>query len=424
MCPTYTSPIVLNKKEFLLLFITIIPLLIFSQAPVSQTFNSSGTWTIAAGSGYHANVTVQVWGGGGGGAASAPSGGGGGGGYASTNYPGLGAGIYTITVGKGGSGGSGSTSGGTGGTSSFTGTSITQTLAVGGTGGGPAGGAGPGGLAGSGTGTVKRAGGDGGVRSVNAGGGGAGTATSSSFSVDGGNGSGTTGGAGGGGIGGNGGDKTGSPDAQPGNAPGGGGGGRGLDAGTSKSGGDGRVIVTVITLLPIQLTSFYITQSKNPILHWTTLSELDNNHFTIEQSCDGIHFNEIAKISGHGTTDKKTDYSFIDFNPISGINYYKLNQVDIDNSVSDFIIQTVTIKSSDITVYPTITRDQVNLHLPYSDQDSRWMISNSSGVKYNEGVIKQGKSFDQLSLSGVPSGTYFLTIASKNKMQSFKLLKM
>lgn len=179
----------------------------------------------------------------------------------------------------------------------------------------------------------------------------------------------------------------------------------------------------MITLLPIQLSAFYITPDENPVLHWTTQSELNNNHFSIEHSRDGIHFNEIANISGNGTTDKKTDYSYTHFYANPGINYYKLNQIDIDHTISLSLIQSTMVKAGDITVYPTIVFDRINLNLPNSESDSRWTIFNTSGIKYSEGVIQSGKVYDQLFLNGAPSGLYILTVASKNRIKSFKLVK-
>ncbi|MEP7322102.1 MAG: hypothetical protein ABI761_09285 [Saprospiraceae bacterium] len=423
------SILLLAKTWKLMLSLFFIPFIIYSQAPTTQTYDASGTWTIAAGSGYHANILVEVWGSGGGGAgfqAASGSGGGGGGAYSSTTYPNAGAGTYTITIGNRGTAGEGNTAGGTGGPSSFTKTGITQTRAVGGSGGGATGGIGAGGLASTGTGTIKKDGGNGGTQNTptGGGGGGGGTANASSNAVVGGNAVGNAGGVGGGGIGGNGSDINGTVDAQAGKATGGGGGGRGTGGGNSQRGGAGRVTVTVISFLAIQYSSFYITPDENPVLHWSTLSELNNSHFTIEHSRDGIQFKEIATVSGHGITDKKTDYSYTHLNANPGINYYKLNQIDIDHTISLALIQSTMVKAVDITVYPAIAIDRINLNLPNDESDTRWTIFNTSGLKYSEGVIRSGTVSDQLFLNGVPSGPFILTVASKNSMKSFKLVKM
>lgn len=170
---------------------------VFGQT-VSQTFTSSGTFTVPAGV---TEITVECWGGGGGGGGSNNNNnggsGGGGGGYASRTFTGLTPGSpINFIVGAGGT--AGAANGGTGGTGGPT--TCSGMTANGGTGGvGNRGAAGTGGTAAGGTINVT---GSSGVQGTNTGGNG---------------GDGANGGAGGAGV------TDGA--GQPGNAPGGGGGG-------------------------------------------------------------------------------------------------------------------------------------------------------------------------------------------------------
>jgi len=137
-----------------LLFVAMLSLLITgTKAQTTQTFNSTGTFTVPAGV---TSVNVQVWGGGGAGGGNTTNndggGGGGGGAYSATNgitvTPGT---NLTVTVGAAGTGGTGD--GGNGGDSWFI--NNTTILAKGGTGGdapvsGAGGVAGAGGAAGVG----------------------------------------------------------------------------------------------------------------------------------------------------------------------------------------------------------------------------------------------------------------------------------
>jgi uncharacterized CHY-type Zn-finger protein len=45
----------------------------------------------------------------------------------------------------------------------------------------------------------------------------------------------------------------------------------------------------------------------------------------IEKSLDGINFDKIGEIPGSVTTNNIQYYLFNDFNPINGLNYYRLN---------------------------------------------------------------------------------------------------
>ena len=284
----------------------------FSQ-PTSQTFTTSGTYVIPTG--YSATIKIEAWGGGGGGAIGNAGGGGGGGAYASSTIT-LTAGSYTIIVGAGGTGGTTATAGGA---SSFNSTIVIA--AGGGAASGTAGGAG--GSASSSTGSVTYSGGTGGTvsSSASAGGGGGGSATSSA--------AGGNGGVGNGGIGqgngGNGGNNT-SKSGQNGTAPGGGGGGTFNTGGTvtAGNGATGRVIVTVISYLPVVFGTIQAIQQGNMLnIIWITKMENNNDHFDIEASKDGLSFTKIATLASkapNGSSDNQIEYSFsTPYDQISGL---------------------------------------------------------------------------------------------------------
>lgn len=115
-------------------------LLLLVGAPVegagqtTQTFTTSGSWTVPSGV---TSVQVECWGAGGGGggnnSTSDGAGGGGGGGYSRATLTVIPGNIYTINVGNGGTGGTGAQNGSSGESSWFG--SITTILANGGSGG-------------------------------------------------------------------------------------------------------------------------------------------------------------------------------------------------------------------------------------------------------------------------------------------------
>ncbi|MCB0610352.1 MAG: hypothetical protein KDD12_21695, partial [Lewinella sp.] len=241
-----------SKRPFILAIISLV--LFFGWIPngwtQTQTFTSSGQFTVPAGV---TSITVECWGGGGagGGATGNPAGGGGGAGgaYARkvlTVIPGT---TYTVTVGGAATGDNGS---GNNGNPSWFGT-LTTVYAQGGQGGGSASSnnssaSGGTGSSSSSIGDVTFKGGNGGTGSNgnSAGGGG----ESAGASSDGNNGGVTTGGSGlaDGGNGGNGGSTFGNGSSGgDGSAPGGGGGGGRAGNNSNKSGGDGargQVVVT------------------------------------------------------------------------------------------------------------------------------------------------------------------------------------
>ncbi|HSI91731.1 MAG TPA: T9SS type A sorting domain-containing protein, partial [Adhaeribacter sp.] len=88
-----------------------------------------------------------------------------------------------------------------------------------------------------------------------------------------------------------------------------------------------------INPLPVELRSFTGKTSANGILlNWRTASEKNNDRFEVQRSVDGRNFESIGTVKGNGTSNTAHSYSFLDKNARTGINYYRLNQVDFDGS--------------------------------------------------------------------------------------------
>ena len=429
----------LARRLYFITPLFLIPIFLNGQAPMTTTFTSSGNFVILPGSGYHSNITVYVWGAGGAGGTKVGTGdlnesaGGGGGGYVIRSFTGVGAGTYPVVVGTGGT-----TAGIAGGLSSFAGpegitltaggggSSITRTGATGGTANG---------------GTTNEPGGNGGGTVVESGGGGGGGSgpVVSNNGANGTTGSGVAAGGLGGslnigvsgtgtGNGGVGGSRDASPTAFPGISPGGGGGGRGTGDvnGTSKAGADGRVIVVVTQLLSIQLSSFEIIASKNPVLRWTTVAEWNNDYFSVEHSQDGINYTEITKVNEQESSDKPTVYSYTDHTPYSGINYYRLRQVDIDGSYTTYPTKSVFVPVDDILVFPTLFDHEVTLQLsPPYDKAVNWALYDVLGNNIKTGKILNSQAMQKLSLNGLQSGSvYILAVFTDLGIGTKKLIRL
>jgi len=83
----------------------------------------------------------------------------------------------------------------------------------------------------------------------------------------------------------------------------------------------------------VELISFTANSSSNHIdLNWITASEANNNYFSVERSSDGKNFTSIGIKKSAGNSESIIDYKFPDTEPYSGINYYRLKQVYIDDT--------------------------------------------------------------------------------------------
>lgn len=112
-----------------------------------------------------------------------------------------------------------------------------------------------------------------------------------------------------------------------------------------------------INPLPIVLSKFSAVNNPNSVtISWTTESETDNDYFTIYRSEDGKNYEAIGTISGAGNSEHTINYTFIDYYPISDIEYYKLKQTDFDGQSE--ISHAIAIKrnsnktATDVKIYP------------------------------------------------------------------------
>ncbi len=109
-------------------------------------------------------------------------------------------------------------------------------------------------------------------------------------------------------------------------------------------------------ILPIELLYFEANQKDNVIaITWSTVTELNNDYFTVNRSRDGILFEEIGRVDGADNTSAEQNYSVIDPRPIDGVSYYRLKQTDHDGQFEEFDIVSVYFNKSlsvPTSIYP------------------------------------------------------------------------
>ncbi len=83
--------------------------------------------------------------------------------------------------------------------------------------------------------------------------------------------------------------------------------------------------------MPVELTSFTARNKGTGIsLDWSTAQELNNDYFDVERSVNANDWTVVARVNGAGNSQTVKNYNAFDATPASGINYYRLKQVDLD----------------------------------------------------------------------------------------------
>jgi len=119
--------------------------------------------------------------------------------------------------------------------------------------------------------------------------------------------------------------------------------------------------------LPVTLETFSAkADGYGAKIEWSTSSERNNDRFIIEHSVDGVAFNVLQSVKGKGNSSLSNVYTIFDSKPVTGINYYKLKQVDHNGDVKQLGVKAINISLSRQTleVYPNPASQEIHVKLP------------------------------------------------------------
>ena len=180
---------------------------------------------------------------------------------------------------------------------------------------------------------------------------------------------------------------------------------------------------------PIALLSFSAKAERGVVnILWATASEINNDYFVVEKSNDGVNFNEIKKVKGAGNSSLNQSYSIIDNQPLMGISYYRLKQVDFNGKYSYSHIETVFLKNSneDFILYPNPVVDGFSLRLENDIYDEILVVvSDIFGKEQFSKIIMTSVADDTIVVDlerKLPSGVYTVIASNNDKVYKKKIV--
>ncbi|NNC83097.1 MAG: T9SS type A sorting domain-containing protein [Flavobacteriales bacterium] len=183
--------------------------------------------------------------------------------------------------------------------------------------------------------------------------------------------------------------------------------------------------------LPIDLLSFNAECKGNGSveLTWSTASEINNSHFTLERSEDGIIWETFADmIHGAGNSSTQNDYTHLDNNPFRGLTYYRLTQTDFDGTSETFdpivndcdgvgfeIISALSPEGSDqIQLVVSAARDEA-FDIEVMDMSGKSVLWTSNVAMF------EGLNYLRLDKSDLGYGIYIIKLQSQNELMTRKI---
>ncbi len=174
--------------------------------------------------------------------------------------------------------------------------------------------------------------------------------------------------------------------------------------------------------LPIELSHFSVELDlKVAVLHWTTSSEINNAGFEVQRSVNGIDWDVLSWIEGQGNSSELRSYTYQDFFPIVGNNYYRLKQMDVDGAFTYSSVVSINIDRvvDGLKVFPNPVADVLNIYDGGRDADWDHMaIYDAFGRKINPTII----SNTQILVTDLPSGIYFLQQLDSDRQQMHRFV--
>lgn len=162
--------------------------------------------------------------------------------------------------------------------------------------------------------------------------------------------------------------------------------------------------------LPVTIAGFSAQANNNTIqTNWHTATELSVSAFNVQRSTDGNNYRNIGTINAVGKG--ANSYHFTDLTPVNGINYYRLQSVDVDGNTSYSKTISVQVQTSNqLSVYPNPSSHSITVNgkhitsIQVLDNIGRIMISYTLKDENNPSI----------NINSLQKGTYHIRTQSSD----------
>lgn len=172
--------------------------------------------------------------------------------------------------------------------------------------------------------------------------------------------------------------------------------------------------------LPVSISRFEANLKDGIVeLDWHTASETNNEGFHIQRSADGTTFQDIDFLPGAGNSGQPLAYQAFDYNPLEGLSYYRIRQVDHDGSESFSEVRTINTKGTMelLSLYPVPAQAGQELALTLrmeKDELVTLSLTNTLGQQVWRKVTELPTGLHQMHVptETLAAGTYIIKVAT------------
>ncbi|HWK06072.1 MAG TPA: kelch repeat-containing protein [Puia sp.] len=147
-----------------------------------------------------------------------------------------------------------------------------------------------------------------------------------------------------------------------------------------------------VTVLAVNWLGFTGAPSGNhTLLQWQTAEEQHNWYFTIQRSAEGRTWQNIGTVAGAGSSTAANSYQFTDEQPLSGLNYYRLQLNDATGEVQYSKTITVNFSTAQSLSWYAIGEGTVQATLKNGANET-YKLMDIQGRLLQQGSLQNGRA--------------------------------
>lgn len=176
--------------------------------------------------------------------------------------------------------------------------------------------------------------------------------------------------------------------------------------------------------LPVNFVSFNANKVNDAMvaISWSTSDEVNNSHFEIERSVDGINWSAIALMFPDENSANVHMYKYNDKYSVKGNVYYRIRQVDMDGKEKYSSVKLIGgVKSDLATLIYVSSKKTVTVDLKNASESNIMVrLVTMSGVIVSQKLNNQAGEKIFLTAYNAAPGAYIVQVTNMNGMFSAK----
>lgn len=191
-------------------------------------------------------------------------------------------------------------------------------------------------------------------------------------------------------------------------------------------------LIQIPTPLPVVYSYFEGERvGLNTELNWETLSESNSSYFRVMRAAPGGEFQEIGIAQAAGNSNDPRQYTFVDVNPQTGSNFYRLDQVDGNgqSQLSAVIEVLFEVKESGLLgIYPNPVNESSLLKVKFQSAESERLTIQVFDLQGQMVWDQQSQTDSGINLYEVPvdrlkRGVYVVRVVGGQKAWTRKFIR-